>query len=478
MVSVLWIDDDVARLQHVQTALLDRGISLVFAANAWTGLERLRTEPFDLVIVDGMLDAGAPPDSAEFLDLFAEGEAPLGLTLVHAIKRTPGLIAPRRGFLLCSGMNWSQLCAAHPELTADLHFIPKGVLYHQPRLFIDEVVHALSGAVEPNRAEPATPSADRFEERWHDLRNSILNSIPTLARVSERLSAMAHAKPNLTEAVVRAAVSFAHAAGETIDDLGYKKIDNPALAEAEDRLRLLEEKIKDTSASKITMLTGLVDVIAAALSRLPRTSHSAAVTVAHDHLRILISASEISVILQRLTIAATDAGVIGDSAEGLPVDTSAIVRQLIEMFAVPALQRRIELRSGAVDRGVLLHHGSISDYRRMLTNVIENAVKYNGQLRDTNAWIKFTHQLRDNEIVTIVESWGLPIPKEQLKAVFDPHVRGDNAGLPGRGLGLSIAQLAAQSLGGRVAIEPGEVRRGRATTRVIMAIPSHAPTSP
>jgi signal transduction histidine kinase len=89
-----------------------------------------------------------------------------------------------------------------------------------------------------------------------------------------------------------------------------------------------------------------------------------------------------------------------------------------------------------------------SDIRRVITNLVDNAVKYGGSAR--------VDILRENERVVIaIDDDGPGIPPQELERVFAPFYRLDpsrNPGKAGVGLGLSVARTIAREHGGEVTL--------------------------
>ncbi|NBC35639.1 HAMP domain-containing protein [Novosphingobium sp. FSY-8] len=90
--------------------------------------------------------------------------------------------------------------------------------------------------------------------------------------------------------------------------------------------------------------------------------------------------------------------------------------------------------------------------RRLLGNLLENAVKYG-----THAKVRLT--LRDGAAVAEVIDNGPGIPESEWSRVFEPFYRTEAArksGKPGSGLGLAVCRSIARAHGGDVALERGE----------------------
>lgn len=88
--------------------------------------------------------------------------------------------------------------------------------------------------------------------------------------------------------------------------------------------------------------------------------------------------------------------------------------------------------------------------RRVLTNLIENAVKFSSQGDKTSIGAK-----ANSDLVTVwVEDHGPGIPQEALDRIFHKFVRLHGEGIAkGLGLGLAFCRIAVQSHGGKIWVE-------------------------
>jgi signal transduction histidine kinase len=96
-----------------------------------------------------------------------------------------------------------------------------------------------------------------------------------------------------------------------------------------------------------------------------------------------------------------------------------------------------------------------------LLNFISNALKYGGDRQWLGIRAQPVETGRGTSVQITVEDRGLGIPSDELPHIFDPFYRGRNARsaqISGTGLGLSLAQEAANSMGARITVEsaPGE----------------------
>jgi len=90
--------------------------------------------------------------------------------------------------------------------------------------------------------------------------------------------------------------------------------------------------------------------------------------------------------------------------------------------------------------------------RRVLTNLLENAVKYT----PTGSKIYLGARLEDEMVLMWVQDTGPGIPPEEHERIFDKFTRLHGRGGPkGLGLGLAFCRLAVEAHGGKIWVEDG-----------------------
>lgn len=165
----------------------------------------------------------------------------------------------------------------------------------------------------------------------------------------------------------------------------------------------------------------------------------------------------IAVTANTLTIAPRQAlpaaGLFGESPLVLEsCDLLGILRPVLASAGPVAEEKGLQLRSD-FSPGVALVQGNPQALREVLSNLVDNAIKYTPQgevhirtfATTTGTEIYFT----DN---------GLGIPAPDLVRLFERHFRGVQAAgeIPGTGLGLSIARELVRSMGGEIEVfSPG-----------------------
>lgn len=127
------------------------------------------------------------------------------------------------------------------------------------------------------------------------------------------------------------------------------------------------------------------------------------------------------------------------------VDLQSQLRESINTLIGLADQRNIDLGivAEAPGAGALTLHCAQADLRSLLDNLIENALRYTpeGGVVD----VRLLHD--GGRMAVEVVDTGPGIPQEMLPRVFDRFFRVPGNGSNGSGLGLSIAQAAAQRCG-------------------------------
>lgn len=157
------------------------------------------------------------------------------------------------------------------------------------------------------------------------------------------------------------------------------------------------------------------------------------------------------------------------------ISVKMIAKEVAETFQADAASKGVRI---SVIADPSLHTWIRIDpflLRKSLMNLVSNAVKYTeaGQIDvRLSSELDMTLDKEDCHAVRIevIDSGG-GIPKAKLDALFEPHVRGENAhhmGVPGTGLGLAIVKSNADLMGGTVSVHSDP----DCGTRVSMLIPA------
>jgi two-component system, OmpR family, sensor histidine kinase SenX3 len=164
------------------------------------------------------------------------------------------------------------------------------------------------------------------------------------------------------------------------------------------------------------------------------------------------------------------AGVAGhkkSSRERVPIDLGSLVRDCVEVARTghhlqPQALRFEPLADGGEGPTVI---GDPGELRTAVTNVLDNAIKYSGELVDVSIRVEAPD---DKHVRLSIQDRGVGIPPAELKSVFKRFYRVSNrslAHIKGTGLGLFIVRAIAKKHGGRAFAK--SLGEGHGTTVVV-----------
>jgi CheY-like chemotaxis protein len=134
-------------------------------------------------------------------------------------------------------------------------------------------------------------------------------------------------------------------------------------------------------------------------------------------------------------------------------DPRAVAHEVVELLAPTARAKGLDLR--LVDAGSSgSRSGDATPFRRILTNLVGNAVKFSGR-----GSVVVTLGSHRGSLVASVRDDGPGLEPDSLDTLFDPGVRGAAAtGVEGHGLGLANVRDLVASLGGTITVDsrPGD----------------------
>lgn len=147
-----------------------------------------------------------------------------------------------------------------------------------------------------------------------------------------------------------------------------------------------------------------------------------------------------------LELAQLDAGTLPLPDEA--VDLAKVAREAAELFLPSAEDRGIDLHCQIPDAPLFIR-GDIRGLRRVVANLLDNAVKY------TPAGGSIDLQLTGSagEVTLMVSDSGVGIDEDAMPHVFDRFYRSDaSRSTPGSGLGLSLAHAIVTAHYGRITV--------------------------
>ncbi len=149
-----------------------------------------------------------------------------------------------------------------------------------------------------------------------------------------------------------------------------------------------------------------------------------------------------------------------------PVDLPEILKETVNFYQNEAKAKAITLHM-AVSRQLPKILGSAEDLARLFANLVSNAIKYTPE----NGSVNVCAEKRNSHLATSVQDTGIGMTQEDLAKIFDEFYRAKNAiskKISGTGLGLSIAKKIAEEHKGYIEVE-SELNKG-SNFRVVLPI--------
>jgi heavy metal sensor kinase len=213
-----------------------------------------------------------------------------------------------------------------------------------------------------------------------------------------------------------------------------------------DRIQSLVNEIKEMSdnmahdlKSPITRIRGICEVTLTTNASLNVYEKMAASTIEEcDRLLEMINTM--------LFISRSEAGVGRIDKKGF--DLSKVVRDACDLFESAAEEKGVTIACHANETVNI--HGDMRLIQRMVSNLLDNSIKYTAPGGFVNVSIQAD---RDGRINIVLNDTGIGISAEDLPHIFDRFYRCDpSRSQAGTGLGLSFARTVARAHGGDITV--------------------------
>lgn len=153
-----------------------------------------------------------------------------------------------------------------------------------------------------------------------------------------------------------------------------------------------------------------------------------------------------------------------------PADITEVIRDLSDSMIIIAKGRGLSLSFSYPDQPIPPFDMDVQKIREVISNLIDNAIKYTKEGGITVALA----QERETVRITVSDT-GIGIAPEDLERLFQKFRRGIGAGkvnVSGTGLGLYVAKSFVEAHGGRLIVESDGIGKG---SRFIVELPMRKP---
>jgi signal transduction histidine kinase len=146
------------------------------------------------------------------------------------------------------------------------------------------------------------------------------------------------------------------------------------------------------------------------------------------------------------------------------VDLSALVRTIVRSFSEASVWSGAALLEASIAEGVLVQ-GDRARLRRVVENLVDNAVKYSPEGTPVQVEVRATEE----GALIAVRDRGVGIAEDEVPHIFRPFYRAATAGdVSGAGIGLASAKMIVEQHGGQIRVASA---LGVGTTMVVVLPP-------
>lgn len=141
--------------------------------------------------------------------------------------------------------------------------------------------------------------------------------------------------------------------------------------------------------------------------------------------------------------------------ENIPFDLFDVIEESVEIYAIKAAERNVELISRIDPKLDTKRMGDPVRLKQIILNLISNAIKFT----EKGHIVVWAHESDSNELMISVTDTGVGIPKEKQEAIFASFTQADSSTTRkygGTGLGLTISRQLVGMMGGRIWVESEE----------------------
>jgi CheY-like chemotaxis protein len=135
-----------------------------------------------------------------------------------------------------------------------------------------------------------------------------------------------------------------------------------------------------------------------------------------------------------------------------PFDLGATIRDVTDMMRIRAEEKHLKLLIDQTSQFPRHIVGDEARLRQILINLTGNAIKYTEQ-GEVTLRLATIHNKASHLMIEVADT-GTGISPEHQKMIFDPFIQlGENSGVKGTGLGLTITRQFVNMMGGNISLD-------------------------
>jgi PAS domain S-box-containing protein len=243
-------------------------------------------------------------------------------------------------------------------------------------------------------------------------------------------------------------------------------IEHTARVDAEQALKVRDELLATIAHDLLNSMTALRGSAQLLRRRVERLGADTALGLASLALTIEATSDQVSVQLGELLDTAVGGTREKANLVRQPVDLVVLVREVLAAYTAPLAAHPLRFET---QEQALIGLWDREQLRRMLANLLMNAVKYSAD--GTEVLVQVS---RDSDRIAVLEvcDRGVGIAAADLPHVFERYYRGASAtgSVAGSGLGLASVLHTVEQLGGTIAVESKEADGSRFTVRLPLEV--------
>jgi len=134
-----------------------------------------------------------------------------------------------------------------------------------------------------------------------------------------------------------------------------------------------------------------------------------------------------------------------------PLNITQILNDILKEFELVAKNHNLVLRTKHNGRLDIIINADIGKLKQVMSNLLDNAIKYT-----LKGYVETDLVLHNKKVLFSIKDTGIGIAPESIHKIFEKFSRTEKAGLVnvyGSGLGLYVAKVMTESMGGKIWIE-------------------------